>query len=674
MRIRRALCVLGPSLAAALGAASVPWLRVRVSDLLGAAIWGLALLASFIGWGAALLRLLRLSHPFGWGLPAALGMALAVAIGGVLQVGWWMSPSSAVVLLAGGLGALAWVRWQDREDLVDRAASWFRQVRATPWFSLLIASLYCLALFRFLGSLVTPVANPWDDLEAYFVFPKALLADGALHEPFSVRRLINLGGHPYLQSLLLVGSSPERLNGFDSGLCLLTLFGLVDGSARRHRAARVLTLLFLLGFVYEVHNVNSALSGSVFFFALFCVTDVYAADLDRVSVQAVLAALGAAAWTMRQNYLVTVIGVLCATYALHAWRGRLRWGQAALGLARIAGLATPLLLPWWAVAWRSGGTFLYPAVLGNGRADFGLTGVVSVREELAYFGFNALWNHPVYSIWLFVAAALCLARIPKNLSFHGLLIGTGIGVFAIIHACRSWDDVESMSRYYMAFEIALVLAVLLECSEPFGSGEAAALSSRTKIAFALSLLAALVQLVCTADQVLGQYSLWGQKIVTQLPKPTAVEPQDRVYQRLQRAIPAGARFLEILDQPYRLDFRRNQILICDMPGGSSPPPGLPIYGDVRQYERYFAEHSIRYLAYTLGPASPEYRHGLWLGRLRKLDPRARTGHTLSTLFRHVAVIYLDVFDKLEQLEQRHAAIFREGQIRVLDLASGPPSP
>ena len=74
MRIRRGWFALGPSLTVALAAASVPWLRAQASDFLGAAIWGGALLASFVGWGAALLQILGLNRAFvGWGIRAALG-------------------------------------------------------------------------------------------------------------------------------------------------------------------------------------------------------------------------------------------------------------------------------------------------------------------------------------------------------------------------------------------------------------------------------------------------------------------------------------------------------------------------------------------------------------------------------------------------------------------------
>jgi hypothetical protein len=228
-----------------------------------------------------------------------------------------------------------------------------------------------------------------------------------------------------------------------------------------------------------------------------------------------------------------------------------------------------------------------------------------------------------------------------------------------------------MSRYYMAFEFALVLGILLKCTVGIAS-EAAPVSLRSKAAATLALLALAVQLWSTESELRAQYLDWGRQLKSQLSKQSAVDPQDEMYRRLQRAIPAGSAFLEILDQPFRLDFERNRILICDMPGGASPRPGLPIFGTVQQYERYFASQSIRYIAYTLGPASPEYKRSLWLRRLQKLDPKARTGHSLSTLFRHVGTIYLDVFDQLDQLEKRHPPIFREGQVRVLDLASPAP--
>jgi hypothetical protein len=47
-----------------------------------------------------------------------------------------------------------------------------------------------------------------------------------------------------------------------------------------------------------------------------------------------------------------------------------------------------------------------------------------------------------------------------------------------------------------------------------------------------------------------------------------------VLRRLQSAAPPGEKLLVMVDVPFLLDLRRNQVASLDLPGGASPPPGL----------------------------------------------------------------------------------------------------
>ena len=545
--------------------------------------------------------------------------------------------------------------------------------RAAPILTIGVGAFYALVFFAFLGSFTTPVSNPWDDFEAYFVYPKSLLAVGALHEPFSLRRVGALGGQSYLQALLLTGSTVWRLNGFDNGICLLSIFGMVHGSARRGRAALLVGLAFVVGFTYHLHNVASALSGAVFFLALFHVLDAENDALTDRRVNAVLGLLAAAAWTLRQNYLVPLLAVLGASYALNlVGEPAARRREVARAGARTLGFVALFLIPWWIVSYRSSGTFLFPIGLGNARRDFGLVTGVSGADELQAFVFNAFWNRPVRSIFFFVLAGLCLDDVRRNRSVHAFLLGTGLGVVALVHGCRAWDDVTSVSRYYMSFEVALVLAILVKSLTRLNGDDRPA-RARSFIAAAITILAVGIQLWDTKDEIAAQYQGWVTQLAAQIgqPAPISVDPKDDFYRRVQAAVPAGASFMEILDEPFRLDFRRNRILICDQPGGASPQPGFPLFKGVDEYEHYLRDRSVRYLAYTLGPASPEYNPPLWQARARNHTAPHRNGHSRGTLLREMAVVYVDFFNTLVELGQRHKQIFSEGQVHVLDLSLRP---
>jgi len=77
--------------------------------------WGLAILASFVGWGGALNRVLFPAQRVDWGQRAAWGVALSVVIGGVLNLLQRISRTTVLVYL--GLG-IAWC-----------LASWISRIR-----------------------------------------------------------------------------------------------------------------------------------------------------------------------------------------------------------------------------------------------------------------------------------------------------------------------------------------------------------------------------------------------------------------------------------------------------------------------------------------------------------------------------------------------------------------
>jgi hypothetical protein len=657
-----------PSLLASAATGAVFWPQAHRGDLVRSALWGLVLLVSFVGWGSVGRRLLVPGERFDWGLGAVVGMAVVLALGGALQVLRLMSPTMVVVLTLVGLAALAADRLARRQELVLELQQGLARARQGKVMAVAVGLLYLLALIVYLGNVATPVLGAWDDAEAYAVYPKALLAFGSLEEPFSFRRLGALGGQSLMQAFLLVGSGSDRLNGFDNGICQLAILGMVHGYAPARRGATLVAMLFVVAFTYPFHNLGSALSGATFFLALFRVlngTTHVGQPSDRRAI--LVALLAAAAWTLRQNYMVAVLAILGATYALRWLEDPPARRELVWSLLRTLGAVVLCLIPWWIVAYRSSGTFLFPLIVGNGRADFGVLGRISLREELQFFVFNALWNRPVRTIWLFVLAALFLDEKPRDRAVLGFLIGTGVGVVLLIHGLNALDDVKSISRYYMGFEYACVLAITLVALARL-EGDERPIRARSFISAGLVLLGVALHLWDTKDELASHQARAVNAITTQItaPFPGAPEPQDELYQRLQASIPAGEPFLEILDEPFRLDFNRNRILLCDQPAGAGPAPGWPIHQGAERYEAYFRSHGIRYLAYTLGKDSPEYSRSKWRDLL-KAKPRKRTGRSRGTLLREMAVFYLDVFDALDELAKRKKHLFRQGSIHVLDL-------
>src|SRR5262249_13526701 len=69
------------------------------------------------------------------------------------------------------------------------------------------------------------------------------------------------------------------------------------------------------------------------------------------------------------------------------------------------------------------------------------------------------------------------------------------------------------------------------------------------------------------------------------------------YRNLQHALPEKVVLLERMDYPFLFDFRRNSILLDDMPGSASLAPDEPFFAGAEALDSYYAADGIRYVAY-----------------------------------------------------------------------------
>jgi hypothetical protein len=112
-----------------------------------------------------------------------------------------------------------------------------------------------------------------------------------------------------------------------------------------------------------------------------------------------------------------------------------------------------------------------------------------------------------------------------------------------------------------------------------------------------------------------------------------------------------------------LDARRNRIFTYDQPGAFGPGGGPPAFKGTDAFASYLHAQGVRYIAYILGPSSPEYKLDLWEGRVARTDPTNGRGGYLKNQAR----FDLDFFQVLTSLSASRAVLFSDGDIRVLDL-------
>ncbi|HEY3236753.1 MAG TPA: hypothetical protein VGJ84_18690, partial [Polyangiaceae bacterium] len=91
------------------------------------------------------------------------------------------------------------------------------------------------------------------------------------------------------------------------------------------------------------------------------------------------------------------------------------------------------------------------------------------------------------------------------------------------------------------------------------------------------------------------------------------------YRELQAQVPAGKAIVAMVDEPFRLDWRRNAVFILDLPGAAAPPPGLPVQQGPSVLLDYFRAQRLCYLIVVDSPSSENlYRREEWKAhRMRK---------------------------------------------------------
>jgi hypothetical protein len=636
----------------------------------GTIVWvGLNLL-SWLGWGSALAIVLFPRRRLDWGLRAALGMATLLAFGGILGLARWVSIGSVTALVAVGLIALGFD--EVRFGRVDARRARAFVLRASPitWLGLAFA-LGCLAL-RFVGSVANGDANVWDDKISYFEFPAQLLGSGTLDEPYSIHRVLMLGGQAFLGAMVLARGTVWNLHAVDDGLAYAVVFGLVLGQARRPSrpwgVAVVTGLALVLGLALRVHNIGSQLTGTVCFFALFRLFD---APLERDRPWATGAAVGlvaAAACTLRQNFGLPVAAILGVHYLwsfVSPLAPRARIVREALWTAAFFLLA---LGPWLIFARRSSGTLLYPVFSGNSRPDFGLLGDVPRLEELRSFIDSVAFEAPVGVGLTFALIPFLLTNRRSTRAAQTVFVGTLLGGLGLIHTLRAFDDKESIARYYFSFAYAYALAASMVAVSLASRGTRG--SSRFFAAAAVTLAAIVAHLSATRDTLRDLYEGDIAAIVARNDDKSADEhpERDKVYAALQRSVPRGANLLVLLDEPFRLDFTRNRIINFDQTGAVSPGRGLPLWQGEEALASYLVAQGVQYIAFRIDESSPEYSRSNWQRHLNEPPPKVRNGGTRGTLLQSMARFYLDVFDNLTRLTTTRRKLFAHDNYFVLDLS------
>jgi hypothetical protein len=628
--------------------------------------WACLIAVAFYGWGSGVDRLTATDGRFASApLRAAWGLATVVLLGGVLNALHLCTASALCVVVMAGL-ALALVEVAPIGDRRPRVIvlRWLRAMRCMPGLLVAQLALVSTVMGRLYASLhFVSGGYRWDDAPAYLVFVEQLAQTGSCAQPYSLRRLSALGGETVLQGLLFADRSDAafHIHLFDWGLCggLVALLLAAGPEARRRGKPwfRYVAAAIALASFIAVWNAGAVFAGVLCFVALWMTVSRLPQPGSVAPLQLVPVGLVAAATcTLRTNYVPAAAAFVVLAYLAHMlsrsprrpWRARIDEGRELL----LVGAATlAFLSPWMIDSLHYFATPLFPLLQGNaGEAAAGGLASPAVADERA-----ATFTMSVITTWPFALPAMALFFLAgvfaPSRTVRALMVATA---FAVAIQLRKLPLINPFghSRYLFAYALAAVVAVTASAAEAWRGG---ALARRRAAWFPAAVAAAsAIGVYQTKDDIVAHYAKDVEAV-------TAPDPGDMGERAMQRSIPAGAAVMTFLDEPYRLDFRRNPIFLGDFPGAVGPGGGIPVRSGADAVARYLLGHQIRYVAFI----RPDFSRGIYGRRDQQRNAVNEDKDWISQ--RQQAPYSLALFDDLDALAAAHKRLFDANGLVVLDL-------
>lgn len=641
--------------------------------------WGLLILASLFGWGSILRRLLFPREQTDWALKAAWGLALSVVVGGVLNLGSWISRRTVLVYL--GIGILCWlIASLDSIRRVGSLRATFQAITSGSHKAAIVLGMLLVPFFaglRYAAS-VSVVRDddatgpsgqnrfyPVDDYQAYMVLPEKMMQIGSLgRDPFCSRRMeSSLGGQSFLDTFILSVLPLKHLRLIDPGVGLLLIIALLWGDFKERKAPLLFFLAIALFFLFTGPegreqggwaNITSFYIGTALFLALARTLAWKALPTSGLLPRAVMIALMASAICALKSTFIPFCGVfLACSYLCYAMEKNSR-RKAIVELACAGILTLAFTLPWMISLYQASGTLLYP-LLGRGYHQSVYGHSASPYSGLAVSDFIRLFALALPNPLFVALSALGLFYLASRWgSFNGreavlsLFVGGVVGDIVITLVTRG----ASSNRYAYPVVLAAILALMAE----MGPIRFATVSERKFASFAPLAVGAVALFLVGSfwDPCRLLYVDCLRTIRLGLSNAPLVANQEfAAYRSLQQAVPADEVILAKLDKPFLLDFKRNPAFVVGWVE-ESPPPGMPLFQGSEPLARYLISQKIRYVAYTYGEEF--WRHRYPDEVIANLPP----------WFKALQQTY-DFQDNLVELGKTRRRIFDDGKNFVLDL-------
>ncbi len=521
-------------------------------------------------------------------------------------LGWMVYFESYSALLAGGL------------LLAGAAVSWklvpLPELRSRDFFR--PAALF--TALTVLARLLPPhQLNREDDGTAYAVFPIKLLALGRLGtDPFSDRRLMQLGAHFGLQALALAVVPIQQINiiepvlGIALSLVVLTL--LTRNKPNFGYRLIAASLFIWLCTVLGRGNIFRNLAPSFLVVPPLIVLAVGAGqEVGTGKGSAVrtagLGLLGAYAICLRPTTAVVVCFLLAVAILRMVAKqqgSRIAAFMRAASIATVAGAT--FILPFALDQVRHTGSLFYP-ILGRGYPG-------SLEHDLEKLISRLSWSEHLHNMvvlpatdWLVITATVLFVirmaaswrTINRRLQL-GIFVAFFVSNLGIIYTSPVHSDPAlDAQRYASPTWLAYVMYLL--CTIELGEE----LKPRILRSWLPGLATVVTVIILGVSFQPALRTKAMSKMQERLEGAFPSGKELRAYSELDAAIPPGTVVMAYLEGAYLLDMKRHTIWLNDVPVMTGPPPGWPRQHGHGELAKYLGNSGVDYVAVMHRHHTPE---------------------------------------------------------------------
>lgn len=581
---------------------------------------------ALFGWGRFVRRLMGMADG-SWAVTIALGMALWVSIGGVLNLARLAGPWSLTTLVV--IGILLFLL-----PLQNIRHGWpvaLPQARVLAGRALLVAMAVGVLAFTVATQLPPAVYNFHDDFEKYLSHPMRMLQTGTLFgSPLSALGSETLGGQAFLQGFIVAHFPIQYINGFDAVFALFLCLLLIVGFAWR-RPAMVPAAAFAMAVVVAINpqyvNVSAFYSASALMMAAIFLAADPAEHGSQPVPPPVLGLVYAAAVALKPTFAlfgmlhVLFLAVVVAAAARKPGRG-LAWS------AGVAGWGLMFLAPWIALH----GSHYVSAIADPVPKSAANTAPVIIKM-IDIFSTRQLPYGETFAHYtgLMVATLICtlaavrpLGRVrdPGVRISAMAMIATGVavaaGYFAIIQLGGPLlVGYAHALRYFIPVLIASVPAMLCLAALHLRSAGA---PRRDLVWASPPVIVALIIVAFfspSLDTRIRQAVNMGS--ILSFPYLAGSEPYLRYNQyilsgvarkkvrSIQNRVPASVPVIAWINAPFHLDYRRNPIVDVDIAGLATPWAKMPAAQYVMWEYRGYGVRSPQWYADLAQHPGRQYR-------------------------------------------------------------------